>query len=116
VGTTAKAAWTGIGAAARSLLVELLKPLPGHAVANSLYGLAPLGYLDSSPVRSLAARVAKADLPCPFTRQCHQLLVQGPALTRGISVEESSNFLPDGSMSGVVAHVKLQQLTHFVAF
>ncbi|GFH06549.1 hypothetical protein HaLaN_01198 [Haematococcus lacustris] len=41
------------------------------------------------------------------------LLVQGPGLTRGISVEESPNFLPDGSMSGVVAHVKLQQVTHF---
>ncbi|KAJ9513822.1 hypothetical protein QJQ45_020900 [Haematococcus lacustris] len=94
--------------------VTAIEPLPGHAVANSMYGMAPLGYLDSS-VRSLAARVAKADLPCPFTRQCHQLLVQGPALTQGISVEESSNFLPDGSMSGVVAHVKLQQLTHFVA-
>ncbi|GFH31648.1 hypothetical protein HaLaN_30729, partial [Haematococcus lacustris] len=46
---------------------------------------------------------------------CTQLLVQGPGLTRGISVEESSNFLPDGSMSGVVAHAKLQQLAHFDA-
>ncbi|KAJ9520039.1 hypothetical protein QJQ45_029993 [Haematococcus lacustris] len=46
---------------------------------------------------------------------CTQLLVWGPGLTRGISVEESPNFLPNGSMSGVVAHVKLQQLTHFDA-
>ncbi|KAJ9505221.1 hypothetical protein QJQ45_013414 [Haematococcus lacustris] len=46
---------------------------------------------------------------------CTQLLVQGPGLTRGISVEESPNFLPDGRMSGVVAHAKLQQLTHFDA-
>ncbi|KAJ9516702.1 hypothetical protein QJQ45_015136, partial [Haematococcus lacustris] len=105
-----------------SLLVELLEALPGHAVANSLYGMAPLGYLDSS---YLAAGVAKADLPCLFTRQCHQLLVmqaalsqdgtccaqllvQGPGMTQGISVEESSNVVPDSSMSGVVAHVKLQ--------
>ncbi|KAJ9512600.1 hypothetical protein QJQ45_018886, partial [Haematococcus lacustris] len=87
-----------------SLLVELLEALPGHAVANSLYGMAPLGYLDSS---YLPAGVAKADLPCLFTRQCHQLLVQGPGLTQGISVEESSNVVPDSSMSGVVAHVKL---------
>ncbi|KAJ9519605.1 hypothetical protein QJQ45_013376 [Haematococcus lacustris] len=46
---------------------------------------------------------------------CTQLLVQGPGLTRGMSVEESPNFLLDGSMSGVVAHAKLQQLTHFDA-
>ncbi|GFH29912.1 hypothetical protein HaLaN_28662, partial [Haematococcus lacustris] len=46
---------------------------------------------------------------------CTQLLVLKPGLTRGISVEESPNFLPDGSMSGVVAHVKLHQLTHFDA-
>ncbi|KAJ9519578.1 hypothetical protein QJQ45_000671 [Haematococcus lacustris] len=46
---------------------------------------------------------------------CAQLLVLKPGLTRGISVEESPNFLQDGSMSGVVAHVKLQQLTHFDA-
>ncbi|KAJ9510054.1 hypothetical protein QJQ45_011716 [Haematococcus lacustris] len=47
--------------------------------------------------------------------QCAQLLVQGLGLTRGIAVDESSNFLPDGSMSGVVAHAKLQQMTHFDA-
>ncbi|GFH06553.1 hypothetical protein HaLaN_01202 [Haematococcus lacustris] len=46
---------------------------------------------------------------------CTQMLVQGPGRTRGVSVDESSNFLPDGSMSGVVAHVKLNQLTHFDA-
>ncbi|KAJ9520041.1 hypothetical protein QJQ45_029987 [Haematococcus lacustris] len=46
---------------------------------------------------------------------CTQLLVWGPGLTRGVSVEQSLNYLPDGSMSGVVAHAKLQQLTHFGA-
>ncbi|KAJ9520227.1 hypothetical protein QJQ45_030182, partial [Haematococcus lacustris] len=46
---------------------------------------------------------------------CTQLLMQGPGLIRGISVDQSLNFLHDGSMSGVVAHVKLQQLTHFDA-
>ncbi|KAJ9519577.1 hypothetical protein QJQ45_000669 [Haematococcus lacustris] len=46
---------------------------------------------------------------------CTQLLVQGPGLTRGIAVEKSLNYMPDGSMSGVVAHVKLQQATHFDA-
>ncbi|KAJ9519735.1 hypothetical protein QJQ45_013412 [Haematococcus lacustris] len=44
---------------------------------------------------------------------CTQLQVLKPGLTRGISVEEIPNFLPDGSMSGVVAHAKLQHLTHF---
>ncbi|KAJ9505224.1 hypothetical protein QJQ45_030180 [Haematococcus lacustris] len=47
--------------------------------------------------------------------QCTQLLLTGPGLTRGISVEQSLNYMPDGSMSGVVAHVKLQQATHFDA-
>ncbi|KAJ9519978.1 hypothetical protein QJQ45_014706, partial [Haematococcus lacustris] len=46
---------------------------------------------------------------------CSQLVVKGPGLTRGIAVYQSHEFLPDGSMSGVVAHVKLQQLTHFDA-
>ncbi|GFH15501.1 RAP domain-containing protein [Haematococcus lacustris] len=46
---------------------------------------------------------------------CTQLLVQGPGLTRGISVDQSPNFLPDGRVSGVVAHAKLQQLTQFDA-
>ncbi|KAJ9519262.1 hypothetical protein QJQ45_017927 [Haematococcus lacustris] len=43
---------------------------------------------------------------------CSQLLVQGPGLTRGIAVDQTLNFLPDGCMSGVVAHAKLQQLIH----
>ncbi|KAJ9520405.1 hypothetical protein QJQ45_013656 [Haematococcus lacustris] len=47
--------------------------------------------------------------------QCSQLLVLGPRTTNGMSVSQSPNFLPHGSMSGVVAHVKLQQLTHFDA-
>ncbi|KAJ9522893.1 hypothetical protein QJQ45_023670 [Haematococcus lacustris] len=45
--------------------------------------------------------------------QCAQLLVLG--LTRGISVDLSPDFLPDGSISGVVAHAKLHQLTQFNA-
>ncbi|KAJ9534271.1 hypothetical protein QJQ45_007054 [Haematococcus lacustris] len=36
-------------------------------------------------------------------------------LTQGIAVDQTQHFLPDGSMSGVVAHVKLQQLSHFDA-
>ncbi|GFH24538.1 RAP domain-containing protein [Haematococcus lacustris] len=36
-------------------------------------------------------------------------------LTRGISVDQTSHTMRDGSMSGVVAHVKLQQVTHFDA-
>ncbi|KAJ9526134.1 hypothetical protein QJQ45_009599 [Haematococcus lacustris] len=36
-------------------------------------------------------------------------------LTRGIAINQSYLTLPDGSMSGVVAHAKLQQLTHFDA-
>ncbi|KAJ9506089.1 hypothetical protein QJQ45_002488 [Haematococcus lacustris] len=46
---------------------------------------------------------------------CTQLLVWGPRLERGIAITQSADFLHDGSMSGVVAHVKLQQLTHFDA-
>ncbi|GFH07818.1 hypothetical protein HaLaN_02678 [Haematococcus lacustris] len=46
---------------------------------------------------------------------CSQLVVKGPGLTRGIAVYQSHEFLPDGSMSGAVAHVKLQQLAHFDA-
>ncbi|KAJ9507471.1 hypothetical protein QJQ45_006498 [Haematococcus lacustris] len=38
-----------------------------------------------------------------------------PGLTRGIAVDQISLTLHDGSMSGVVAHAKLQQLTHFDA-
>ncbi|KAJ9519887.1 hypothetical protein QJQ45_014615 [Haematococcus lacustris] len=47
--------------------------------------------------------------------KCAELLVQGPGLTRGISVVQSPSFLHNGSMSGVMAHAKLQQLTHFDA-
>ncbi|GFH31507.1 RAP domain-containing protein, partial [Haematococcus lacustris] len=46
---------------------------------------------------------------------CAQLLVQGPGLIQGMSVEDSPYYLHDGSMSGVVAHVKLHQLNHFDA-
>ncbi|KAJ9506217.1 hypothetical protein QJQ45_014628 [Haematococcus lacustris] len=114
------------------------KTMNSQNMANSLYGLARLGYLDSS-VRSLAEAVAKAGLTAfdlqhitnllyarsmflaLSNRQCHQvtaswpLLVQGPGLTLGISVDQSPNFLPNGRVSGVVAHAKLQQLTHFDA-
>ncbi|KAJ9505222.1 hypothetical protein QJQ45_030179 [Haematococcus lacustris] len=44
-----------------------------------------------------------------------QLVVKGPGLTRGIAVYQSHAFLHDGSMSGAVAYVKLQQLAHFDA-
>ncbi|GFH16908.1 RAP domain-containing protein [Haematococcus lacustris] len=45
------------------------------------------------------------------------LLVVGMELrlTRGTAVDQVPHFLHDGSMSGVVAHIKLQQLTHFDA-
>ncbi|KAJ9519741.1 hypothetical protein QJQ45_013425 [Haematococcus lacustris] len=48
---------------------------------------------------------------------CAQLVVKGPGLTRGIAgiVYHSQELLPDGGMSGVVAHAKLQQLAHFDA-
>ncbi|KAJ9506216.1 hypothetical protein QJQ45_000591 [Haematococcus lacustris] len=46
---------------------------------------------------------------------CAHLLVQGPGLTRGILVDQSPNFLHDGSTSGVVAHNKLHLLPHFDA-
>ncbi|KAL6761109.1 hypothetical protein V8C86DRAFT_971001 [Haematococcus lacustris] len=36
-------------------------------------------------------------------------------LTRGIAVDQTSHTMRDGSMSGVVAHIKLQQVTHFDA-
>ncbi|KAJ9520228.1 hypothetical protein QJQ45_030184, partial [Haematococcus lacustris] len=72
----------------------------------------------SQPVQALAAaghdEVQQAVISQDGTH-CTQLLVQGPKLTLGISVEESSEFLPKGRISGVVAHVKLQQLTHFDA-
>ncbi|KAJ9506213.1 hypothetical protein QJQ45_014619 [Haematococcus lacustris] len=46
---------------------------------------------------------------------CTQLLVWGPRQKKGIAITQSPDFLHDGSMSGVVAHAKLQQLTHFDA-
>ncbi|KAJ9519576.1 hypothetical protein QJQ45_000665 [Haematococcus lacustris] len=46
---------------------------------------------------------------------CTQLLAQGQGLTRGTAISQSPNFLHDGGMSGVVAHAKLQQITHFDA-
>ncbi|KAJ9519742.1 hypothetical protein QJQ45_013426 [Haematococcus lacustris] len=72
----------------------------------------------SQLVRALAAagdnEVEQAALSLDGT-VCTQLVVKGPGLTRGIAVYQSHEFLPDGSMSGVVAHVKLQQLNHFDA-
>ncbi|KAJ9519743.1 hypothetical protein QJQ45_013427 [Haematococcus lacustris] len=46
---------------------------------------------------------------------CALLLVHQPGVQRGIAVEHNSGYLHDGSTSGVVAHVKLQQLAHFDA-
>ncbi|KAJ9519499.1 hypothetical protein QJQ45_000683 [Haematococcus lacustris] len=60
------------------------------------------------------AEVQQAALSLDGT-YCTQLLVQGPGLIQGISVDDSPYYLPDGSMSGVVAVAKLQQLTHFDA-
>ncbi|KAJ9506185.1 hypothetical protein QJQ45_015112 [Haematococcus lacustris] len=44
-----------------------------------------------------------------------ELLVRDPRLERGIAIKQDLGFLHDGSMSGVVAHAKLLQLTHFDA-
>ncbi|GFH29618.1 hypothetical protein HaLaN_28307, partial [Haematococcus lacustris] len=72
----------------------------------------------SQLVQALAAagdnEVEQAALSLDVT-YCAQLVVKGPGLTRGIAVYQSHEFLPDGSMSGAVAHVKLQQLVHFDA-
>ncbi|KAJ9519746.1 hypothetical protein QJQ45_013430 [Haematococcus lacustris] len=72
----------------------------------------------SQLVRALAAagdnEVEQAAVSLDGT-SCAQLVVKGLGLTRGIAVYQSHEFLPDGSMSGAVAHAKLQQLAHFDA-
>ncbi|MGQ3254278.1 hypothetical protein, partial [Agrobacterium sp.] len=55
--------------------------------ANSLYGLARLGYLDSS-VRSLAAGVAKADLTA-FTAQAIANLLYARSMFLALSIHQA---------------------------
>ncbi|KAJ9519316.1 hypothetical protein QJQ45_023102, partial [Haematococcus lacustris] len=98
---------------------KLVDKAAAHQTGNMGALQAALQQSDSSRlVRALAAagysEVQQAALSQDGT-QCSQLLVLGPGLARGIAVDQSLNFLPDGCMSGVVAHAKLQQLTHFDA-
>ncbi|KAJ9505315.1 hypothetical protein QJQ45_030003 [Haematococcus lacustris] len=92
------------GSVQRSVTAALQSDLQGDDVTRLVQALAAAG-LDQ-----VQQAVLSQDGSC-----CAVLLVTGQGLTRGIEVDQSCTFLHDGSMSGVVAHAKLQQVTHFDA-
>ncbi|GFH13276.1 hypothetical protein HaLaN_09126 [Haematococcus lacustris] len=105
---------------------QMQQMMNGKDWTNSLYGLARLGYLDSS-VRSLAAGVAKADLAA-FTTQAIANLLYARSMFLALSIQQAVssghsqlasepqlNSMAAALMSGAVAHVKLQQLANFDA-
>ncbi|KAJ9520241.1 hypothetical protein QJQ45_030199 [Haematococcus lacustris] len=92
------------GSVQRSVITALQSDLQGDDATRLVQALAAAG-LDQ-----VQQAVLSQDGSC-----CAVLLVTGQGLTRGIEVDQSCTFLHDGSMSGVVAHAKLQQVTHFDA-
>ncbi|KAJ9508607.1 hypothetical protein QJQ45_012166 [Haematococcus lacustris] len=67
--------------------------------------LAAAGYMESQQ-----AALSQVGTFCALLRVSMEL-----GMTRGIAIDQTSLALHDGSMSGVMAHIKLQQMTHFDA-